>query len=245
MVARTGASCWRAQRLFLVAQWVKNPPAVQQTQVDMGSVHHWVRKIPWRRKWQTTPVFLPGESHGQRSQLGYSPMQKSWTWLSTHKQNSLCNNVQVVDFSPSKSSKEAGLQGELRFDQGSTNIALTLGPSSFSREQMGWAAKKIKASRGPEGRALSALDTSRVVNHFWSFHSLPPLFPSLLLSSPPSFSFQSLCHPFSLSPKTKKKYIMWLKNFWGTLAYFPLGSKYLWNFFFYKGNNPNPAFWRS
>ena len=31
----------------------------------------WVGKIPWRRKWQTTPVFLPGESHGQ-SLLGYS-----------------------------------------------------------------------------------------------------------------------------------------------------------------------------
>ena len=27
----------------------------------------WVRKIPWRREWQTTPVFLPGEAHGQRS----------------------------------------------------------------------------------------------------------------------------------------------------------------------------------
>ena len=27
----------------------------------------WVRKIPWRRKWQPTPVFLPGKSHGQRS----------------------------------------------------------------------------------------------------------------------------------------------------------------------------------
>ena len=27
----------------------------------------WVRKIPWRRKWQSTPVFLPGKSHGQRS----------------------------------------------------------------------------------------------------------------------------------------------------------------------------------
>ena len=33
----------------------------------------WVRKIPWRRKWQLTPVFLPGESHGQRSMVGYSP----------------------------------------------------------------------------------------------------------------------------------------------------------------------------
>ena len=33
----------------------------------------WVGKLPWRRKWQPTPVFLPGESHGQRSLMGYSP----------------------------------------------------------------------------------------------------------------------------------------------------------------------------
>ena len=33
----------------------------------------WVRKIPWRRAWQPTPVFLPGESHGQRSLAGYRP----------------------------------------------------------------------------------------------------------------------------------------------------------------------------
>ena len=33
----------------------------------------WVRKIPWRREWQPTPIFLPGESHGQRSLAGYSP----------------------------------------------------------------------------------------------------------------------------------------------------------------------------
>ena len=33
----------------------------------------WVGKIPWRRKWQSTPVLLPGKSHGQRSLVGYSP----------------------------------------------------------------------------------------------------------------------------------------------------------------------------
>jgi len=33
----------------------------------------WVGKIPWRRKWQPTPVFLPGKSHGWRSLVGYSP----------------------------------------------------------------------------------------------------------------------------------------------------------------------------
>ena len=47
---------------------------------DKESVHNqetgfnpWVRKIPWRREWQLTPVFLPGEFHGQRSLEGYSP----------------------------------------------------------------------------------------------------------------------------------------------------------------------------
>ena len=33
----------------------------------------WVRKTPWRTKWQPTPVFLPRESHGQKSVVGYSP----------------------------------------------------------------------------------------------------------------------------------------------------------------------------
>ena len=33
----------------------------------------WVRKIPWRRQWQPTPIFLPGKSHEQRSLAGYSP----------------------------------------------------------------------------------------------------------------------------------------------------------------------------
>ena len=40
----------------------------------------WVEKIPWRRKWQPTPVFLPGKSHGQKSLVGYSlRSQKSQT----------------------------------------------------------------------------------------------------------------------------------------------------------------------
>ena len=49
----------------------------------------WVGKIPWRRAWQPTPVFLPGESHRQRSLAGYRPWgcKESDTAerLSTHK----------------------------------------------------------------------------------------------------------------------------------------------------------------
>ena len=47
---------------------VRNLPAMQETGFDP-----WAGKIPWRRKWQPTPVFLPGESHGQRSLVGCSP----------------------------------------------------------------------------------------------------------------------------------------------------------------------------
>ena len=39
---------------------------------DGGSIPGWGR-FPWRRAWQPTPVFLPGESHGQRSLGAYSP----------------------------------------------------------------------------------------------------------------------------------------------------------------------------
>ena len=53
-----------------MAQMVKNLPAMKEIQFDP-----WIGKIPWRRKWQwqPTPVFLPGEFHGQRSLVGYRP----------------------------------------------------------------------------------------------------------------------------------------------------------------------------
>ena len=46
---------------------VKNPP----TNVGDVGFDHWVGKILWRRRWKPTPVFLPGESHGQRSLAVY------------------------------------------------------------------------------------------------------------------------------------------------------------------------------
>ena len=51
----------------------------------------WIRKIPWRRKWQPTLVLLPGKSHRQRSLAGYSP----WGCKS---QTRLSNFTFTVDF---------------------------------------------------------------------------------------------------------------------------------------------------
>ena len=52
----------------LVAQTVKS----LTLQCRRPGFDPWAGKIPWRRAWQLTPVFLPGDSHGQRSLAGYS-----------------------------------------------------------------------------------------------------------------------------------------------------------------------------
>ena len=53
-----------------MAQMVKNLLAIRETQ---GSSIRGSTKIPWGRAWRPIPVFLPGDSHGQRSLAGYSP----------------------------------------------------------------------------------------------------------------------------------------------------------------------------
>ena len=57
--------------------------------------------VPWRRKWKPIPVFLPGESHGQRSLTGYSPRgRKSRTCL---KSRSTFTQIKTCIFDPPKS----------------------------------------------------------------------------------------------------------------------------------------------
>ena len=73
----TISPCKVLQINFLVAQMVKNMPAMQEI---------WVRslqKIPWRRKWLPTSAFLPEEFHGQGSLAGYS----SWDCKKSDKTN--------------------------------------------------------------------------------------------------------------------------------------------------------------
>ena len=48
-------------------------PVCQCRRLKRHRINPWVRKIPWRRKWEPAPVFLPEESHGERSLAGYSP----------------------------------------------------------------------------------------------------------------------------------------------------------------------------
>ena len=57
---------------FPVDTVVKNIPVSAGHPGVVGSIP-WVGKIPWRRKWQPTLVFLPGKFHGQRSLASYNP----------------------------------------------------------------------------------------------------------------------------------------------------------------------------
>ena len=69
------ARCYQTKKKMQVAKQniqnllVKNSPANARDLRDVFDP--WVGKIPWRREWQPTPVFLPGKSHGQRSLVGY------------------------------------------------------------------------------------------------------------------------------------------------------------------------------
>ena len=78
-----------------MAQRIKHLPSKQETWVQSP-----VGKIPWRRKWQPTPVFLPGKSHGQRSLEGYSPWGPKG--LDTTKHARSCTHTQ--DTSPESQS---------------------------------------------------------------------------------------------------------------------------------------------
>ena len=75
-----------------IHQWTSRllpcPGVVNSAAVNIGvQVSFWIMffsryKIHWKRTWQPTPVFLPGESHGQQSLAGYSPwVTKNQTWL--------------------------------------------------------------------------------------------------------------------------------------------------------------------
>ena len=75
-----GTSIKRIPQLLRRSGYNKNQ--LESTRPKMGfpgrrckshRFHPWLGKIPWRRAWQSIPVFLPGESHGQRSLVGYSP----------------------------------------------------------------------------------------------------------------------------------------------------------------------------
>ena len=98
----------RSLRGFPGGSVVKNPSPMQETQETW--VNPWVRKIPWWKKWQPDPVFLPEKPYGQRSLAGYSSKGckerdtikhagRSLKQLSTHAALDHLNSLGVVSLS--------------------------------------------------------------------------------------------------------------------------------------------------
>ena len=89
---------------FLNGLVVKNLSATHKIRHGSCRFHSWVGMIPWRGKWQPTPVFLPGKFHREISLLGYSPWGHkeldttvrthtcTHTHTHTHTHVSVCNH---------------------------------------------------------------------------------------------------------------------------------------------------------
>ena len=86
---------------------VKNLPAMQETPGMW--VDHWVREIPRRRAWQLTPMFLPGESHGQRSLEGCGPLHHKESDTNEHACTHRVINLMIEECAQVKGSTETGV----------------------------------------------------------------------------------------------------------------------------------------
>ena len=111
----------------------------------------WIGKIPWRRKWQPTPVFLPGEFHGQRSLVGYGPWghKESDT---TEQVNTVAQKCQIrhLSFNPCQSIwKQIG--GFIALE----NLALVMAGSKLWLKECWFLFPWSGASRGEFKRQLS------------------------------------------------------------------------------------------
>ena len=113
-------------------QMVKNLPSMQETW------DHWVGKIPWRKEWLPTPVFLPGESHGQRSLAGSYPWvlkesdtseqlthtHNPTTQLSPHPSALLCQGVDTAETQFRKDG--LSLESQVRPLEAAASVAATM-----------------------------------------------------------------------------------------------------------------------
>ena len=84
--------------LWVWSVWLPGWLSVKNLPANAGDTGDpWVRKIPWGREWQPTPIFLPGKSHGQRSLVGYSPWgcRVRHNWVTKHHTAADQSRVQI------------------------------------------------------------------------------------------------------------------------------------------------------
>ena len=127
----------------LVAQTVRNLPVMQETGFDP-----WVRKISWRRSWQPTPVFLPGESHGYRRLAGSVQSSHSVVSDSAPPWNALYQNSLSISNSCSLL-KLMSMESVMPSNHLILCHALLLPPSIFPSIRV-FSNKSVLLIRGPK-----------------------------------------------------------------------------------------------
>ena len=107
--------CWETKLMDQSASWAPLTPSSPAPHSgvflgfgrlgDSGNSHlkesqfelsPWVGKMPWRRKWQPTPVFLPGKSHGQNSSWGHKELDTSEQLIHYHTEISVKRRVSCL-----------------------------------------------------------------------------------------------------------------------------------------------------
>ena len=109
----------------------------------------WIRNIPWRRKWQPTPIFLPGEFHGQRRLVGYSPWvakNRSWPsdWARMHAKIILAFQLMRLDITSSRFLYLSNIIG------GSTGVGLPFCKVSTALEQWPREFRQVYPHTSPD-----------------------------------------------------------------------------------------------
>ena len=134
---------------------IKNTPAIQEMQKT------WVQSLgqedPWNRKWQPTPLFLPGKFHGQRSLLGYGQWrykklkmaEHARVWVCACSDTQLCPTI-CLDYSPPGSSVHGIFQARIvewvaiSFSRGSSR------PRDWTRVScISWIAGRFSKAQPP------------------------------------------------------------------------------------------------
>ena len=92
-----------------MAQWVKNPSAIQETQEMRVQSLGW--EDPWKRKWRPIRVFLPEKFHGQRSLLGYSPKSQKESDITEQLSTYTCELWSLQCSMTTSANKETLAQG--------------------------------------------------------------------------------------------------------------------------------------